>query len=79
MYCQFSVWYCPRCSVAPLTDYANNKIYRELPRLNKIYTDINERLFLNLRRGQDYTGELEKIPKHNAQKKMIKGNWLLPR
>ena len=39
LYCQFSVWYCSACSVGSPIDYANNKVYRELPRLNKIHTD----------------------------------------
>ena len=61
LYCQFVAWYCSGCSVASLTDYANNEVYRELPRLNTIYTNSDERLFIDLRRGYDYTGELGKI------------------
>ena len=49
------------CSVASLTDYANYEVYRELPRLNTIYTNSKERLLTDLRRRQGYTGELEKI------------------
>lgn len=33
------LWYCSACSVGSPIDYANNKVYRELPRLNKIHTD----------------------------------------
>ena len=66
LYWKFSVWYCSGCSIAPLTDYANNEVYRELPSLNKIHTDYDERFFLDLRRGQGYTGELEKISRNNS-------------
>ena len=37
LYRQFFSWYCDGCSVALLTEYVNNEIYHELPRLDKIY------------------------------------------
>ena len=43
LYFQFPACYCSGCSVALITDYANSKLYRELQRLNKIYTDSDER------------------------------------
>ena len=56
LYFQFSAWYCSGCSVALITDYANSELYRELQRLNKIYTDSDERLLLDFR-----SGEIDKI------------------
>ena len=75
--------------IVPLTNYANNEVYEGLWRLNKIYTDTNERVFLDLRRGQGYTSEREKISWNHSnllqtvtlscsKENEIKGNWLLP-
>lgn len=33
LYRQFAAWYTSGCSVAPITDYANNDVYRKLSRL----------------------------------------------
>ena len=46
LYRQFSAWYCFGCSIAPLPDYANNKTFRELPRLRIFYLDTDEKLFI---------------------------------
>ena len=40
-----------------LTDYAINVTFQELP---------DEKLFIDLRRGKDYTGELEKINRDDS-------------
>ena len=63
-----NVWYTKGCSVATLTEYANNDVYRELPRLRNVYDlkKSDERLYIDLRRSQGYTGELEKINRNNS-------------
>ena len=53
-------------SVTSLTDYVNNEVYKELPKLNTIYTNSDARLFIDLRREQGYTRELEKIVWKNS-------------
>ena len=54
---QFVMWYCKGYSNATLTDYAINLTFQELP---------YEKLFIDLRRGKDYTGELEKINRDDS-------------
>lgn len=46
---QFVAWYCKGCSVVPLTEYANSKVYQELPRLDKIYgkKESHERIYID--------------------------------
>ena len=62
LYKQFVAWQCEGCSVAPLAEFANNEVYRELPRLDKIYNkkESDDRIYIDLRRGLCYTGELQK-------------------
>ena len=57
LYMQFVMWYCKGYSNATLTDYAINLTFQELP---------YEKLFIDLRRGKDYTGELEKINRDDS-------------
>ena len=61
LYRQFATCYCLGCSVVPLNDYANNEVYRELPRLNTIYANTDEKIFIDVRGSQGYTGELAKV------------------
>ena len=55
-------------SVGPLSQYANNPIYRELIKYDDYYMfgKSDERLYIDLRRGKCYTGELEKIVRNDS-------------
>ena len=59
LYRQFVAWSCDGCSVAPLTDYANDEILRGFPKQDDFSTTFDERLYLDLRRAKGYTGELK--------------------
>ena len=65
---QFVAWYCKGFSVAPLTEYANSKVYQELPRLDKIYDkkESDERIYIDHWRGQVCTNKLEKINRNDS-------------
>ena len=53
---------CNDCSSAPLTQYENNDIYRELIEEDDYFGDErNERVYIDMRRSKGYTDELEKI------------------
>ena len=68
LYRQFVVWYCKGFSVASLTEYTNNEVYPELPRLDNIYDkkESNQCIYIDLRGGQGYTGELEKDNRNDS-------------
>ena len=55
-------------SVGPLTQYANNDIYKELTKYEKYYkaTESDEKLYIDLRSGRGYTSELEKIVRNDS-------------
>ena len=63
---QFVAWYCKGSSVIPLSDYVNNLTFQELPDLNDYFTNSDEKMFIDLRRGKCYTGELEKINRDDS-------------
>ena len=62
LYKQFVTWSCNGSSLAPLTDYMNNKIYQELIEKDN-YFDVrsDERLYLDLRASSRYVKEAEKL------------------
>ena len=91
LYTQFLAWYCKGSSIAPLSDYAHNPIFQEMPIMNQYFTSADEKIFTNLRHGKGYTNETEKINtddsdmsikitlKAAAKKKKIACNWTLSR
>ena len=61
LYMQFVAWYCKGSSIVPLSDYANNLTFQELPDSDDYFTNSDEKLFIDLRCGKGCTGELGKI------------------
>ena len=71
LYKKFVAWNCNRCSIAPLSYYANNSIYQELP-AEDIYSSYpNNRIYIDLRAARGYTTEMEK-PIRNDSKVVLK-------
>ena len=53
---------CDGCSIAPLTEYKNNPIYREITEEDQFTTNTrDDRIYIDMRRSKGYTDELEKI------------------
>ena len=53
---------CNGCDSAPLTQYKNNDIYREIIEEEKYFKDkSDERIYIDMRRSKAYTDKLEKI------------------
>ena len=64
MYKNFVGWATGQgCTIGPLTQYANNEIYKELTKYENYYskTKSNEKLYVDLRRERGYSNELERI------------------
>ena len=57
---QFVAWYFKGSSIVLFSDYANNLIFPELPDLKNYFTNSDEKVFIDLKHGNGYTGELEK-------------------
>ena len=69
MYRNFVAWATGNGSNAgPLTQYANNEIYKELIKYEKYYkkAESDEKLCVDLRRGRGYTSELEKVVRNDS-------------
>ena len=66
LYCQFVTYVCYGYSIAPITDYANNVVYQELPNQKDCFSISNKKLYVNLRRSKGCTGELEMISRYQS-------------
>ena len=70
LYNPFVVWNCDGCSITPLSDYANNKVYQELPRLKNLFDKTYEKLYIDLRRSKGYNNELENLSRDDSDIKL---------
>ena len=69
MYRNFVGWATGQgCPVGPLTQYANNEIYKELIKYEDYYSQLksDEKLYVDLRRGRGYSNELERIVQNDS-------------
>ena len=58
---------CDGCSFAPLTQYKNNDIYRDLiTEYDYFESESDERIYIDMRRSKGYTDELEKINRDDS-------------
>ena len=68
LYKQFVAWNCNGSSVAPLVDYMDNPIYRELPDGDEYYSlKRDKRLYLDLRASSGYVKEAEKLERNDSK------------
>ena len=66
MYSTFVAWIYNRSSIAPLSDYAHNPIYREASRKDKYFTSSDKRLYIDLRKSKGHTGEFEQVKRNDS-------------
>ena len=70
MYRNFVAWAAGGgSSVGPLTEYSKNEVYKQLMIKYKKYykpAESDQRLYVDLRRGRNYTGELKKIVRNDS-------------
>ena len=68
LYKQFVAWHCNGSSVAPLVDYMDNPIYRELPNEKEYYSlKSDERVYLDLTASSGYIRETEKLERNDSK------------
>ena len=56
---QFFPFHCNGCSIGPLTDYANNSVFQELPKKVSYFLVVTKE-YIDLRDGKGYKGELKR-------------------
>ena len=68
LYKQFVAWNCNGSSVAPITDYIGNPIFREFPDEEEYFSlKSNEKIYLDLRATSGYVKEAEKLERNDSK------------
>ena len=68
LYKQFVAWKCSGSSVAPLTEYMDNPIFRELPDEEEYFNlKSDERIHLDLRASSGYVKEADKLERNDSK------------
>ena len=68
LYKQFVAWNCNGSSVAPLTDYMDHPIFRELPDKEEYFSlKSDEKLYLDLSATSGYLREAEKLQRNDSK------------
>ena len=67
LYCQFVAWYCQGSCIALLIYYSNNEIFKEIPGLEEVFTNSDQKLFIDLRRSKGYANELENLSRDDGK------------
>ena len=63
----FVAYNCNGCSTAPLTQYKNNEIYQYITPEEEYRPHIkDDRIYIDMRRSQGYTDELEKLTRDDS-------------
>ena len=52
--------------MVPERDYLYNEVKQELPTRKKYFTDSNERVYIDIRKSKDYTGEFERVNRDDS-------------
>ena len=68
LYKQFVAWNCNGSRVAPLTDYMDNPIFRELPDKEECFSSkSNEKIYLDLRATSGYVREAKNLERNDCK------------
>ena len=62
----FVAFQCEGCTTAPLPEYGNNEIFQELPKEQNYFTNTDKKLYIDMRRSESYTDELEKLTRDDS-------------
>ena len=66
-YRMFIAYNCNGCTTAPLIQYENNEIYQEITPEDEYRDNTkDDRIYLDMRRSQGYTDELEKLKRDDS-------------
>ena len=66
LYSAFTAWISKGLSIAPLTDYAHNKTDQKAVKQEKYFTDSDEKVYIDLRRGKGHTGEFKRVNRDHS-------------
>ena len=68
---QFRSWVTKSSSVVPTSEYVHNKTAQELPSRSDYFSNSDERVYIDLRRGKGFTGEFERVNRDDSELSVV--------
>ena len=68
---QFRSWVTKSSSVVPSSEYIHNETAQELPSRSDYFSDSDERVYIDLRRGKGFTGEFERVNRDDSELSVV--------
>ena len=68
---QFRSWVTKGSSVVPTSEYVHNKTAQELPSRSDYFSNSDERVYIDLRRGKGFTGEFERVNRDDSELSVV--------
>ena len=68
---QFRAWVTKGSSVVPSSEYIHNKTAQELPSRSDYFSNSDERVYIDLRRGKGFTGEFERVNRDDSELSVV--------
>ena len=68
---QFRSWVTKGSSVVPSSEYVHNKTAQELPSRSDYFSNSDERVYIDLRRGKGFTGEFERVNRDDSELSVV--------
>ena len=62
----FTAWVSNSSSLVPERDFMYNETRQELPNRNTYFTDLDKRVYIDIRQSKGYTSEFERVNRDNS-------------
>ena len=71
LYNQFRAWVTKGSSIVPDSEFLHNKTAQELTKRKDYFTNSDERMYIDLRRGKGFTGEFERVNRDDSELSVV--------
>ena len=71
LYNQFRAFVTKTSSILPDSEYLHNKTAQELVKRNNYFTNSDEKIYIDLRRGKGFTGEFERVNRDDSELSVV--------
>ena len=66
LYHAFTAWVTGSSSIVPQSDYVYNETVQQLPKIEKYFSDADERVYIDIRQNKGFTNELERVNRDDS-------------
>ena len=71
LYNQFRAWVTKGSSIVPDSEFIHNKTAQEITKRKDYFSNSDERIYIDLRRGKGFTGEFERVNRDDSELSVV--------